>query len=82
MVKTFDITVSMEERWIPHFLTMLKEMENNGKAGRSRLIAFYSDGDGDFQPKFITTYPFDAVNKVKANKEYVAKHLNDLYDAG
>jgi len=49
---TFSITCSMKERWISPFLSMLKHMESLGGAGQSRLIGFYADGDGDFQPKF------------------------------
>lgn len=48
----FTIKVSMEDRWIPYFLTFLKRMEVNGKVGHSELLGFYSDGDGDFRPKF------------------------------
>lgn len=82
MVKTFSIDVQMSEEWIDPFLSMLKEMEFNGKVGRSRLIAFYSDGDGNFRPKFQFSCPFEQVEKKKINKEYVAKHLDDFYDAG
>lgn len=76
------INVEMEDRWVPHFLSMLKEMEFNGKVGRSRLIAFYSDGDGDFHPKFEFSCPFEQVDKVKLDKEFAWKYLNDFYDAG
>lgn len=48
----FTIECSMEERWIPHFLGMLKAMESFGSMGCSRRITFYSDGDGDYRPKF------------------------------
>lgn len=82
MNKKFTIDVEMEERWIPHFLSMLKEMEHYGKIGRSRLLAFYADGDGDFHPKFNFSIPFEKVEKKRLNKEYVAKHLDDFYDAG
>lgn len=82
MVKTFSIDVQMPEEWVDTFLSMLKEMEDNGKAGRSRLIAFYSDGDGNFRPKFRPTCKFNQVEKKKINKEYIAKHLDYFYDAG
>ena len=42
----------MNERWIPHFLAMLKQMEYLGNIGSSKNVVFYSDGDGDFRPKF------------------------------
>lgn len=81
MIKTFSIDVQMPEEWIDPFLSMLKEMEDNGKAGRSRLIAFFSDGDGNFRPKFQFSCPFKKIKKKKINKEYIAKHLDYFYDA-
>ena len=51
----FTINVKIQKRWVPCFLSMLKLMEHYGKIGASRRIAFYSDGDGNFQPKF--TWP-------------------------
>jgi len=50
--KTFTITCTIRDRWIPHFLGMLKKMEYLGNIGASRRITFYSDGDGDYRPKF------------------------------
>jgi len=49
---TFSITCTMNSRWVPHFLAMLKYMQQLGGLGGSRKVAFYSDGDGDFRPKF------------------------------
>ncbi len=51
-MKKFTIDVEMNERWIPHFLSMLDYIETCGKIGTSRYAAIYADGDGDFQPKF------------------------------
>ena len=48
----FTIEVEMQTRWIPHFLAMLKKMQQYGSLGCSREITFYSDGDGDFRPYF------------------------------
>lgn len=48
----FTIDCEMKERWVPHFLAMLKYMQQLGSIGGSRMISFYSDGDGDFNPKF------------------------------
>lgn len=48
----FTIKVIMKNRWIPHFLAMLKYMQTLGSMGGSRKVSFYSDGDGDFRPKF------------------------------
>lgn len=50
--QTIEIKVTMRKRWIPHFLAMLKYMEQLGRLGSSREVTFYSDGDGDFRPKF------------------------------
>lgn len=51
-VKTFTIECSMKERWVPHFLGMLKYMQQLGGMGSSRTVSMYADGDGDFHPKF------------------------------
>lgn len=48
----FTINCEMEQRWVPHFLSMLKYMQYLGGIGSSRKVSFYSDGDGDFRPKF------------------------------
>ena len=51
-IETFTIKCQMEKRWVRHFLAMLKYMQQLGFLGSSRLVSFYSDGDGDFRPKF------------------------------
>jgi len=48
----FTITVDMPDRWVPQFLGMLKYMQVLGSVGGSRMVSFFSDGDGDFRPKF------------------------------
>ena len=48
----FTIECEMEERWKDYFLSFLKTMECFGQMGHSELLGFYSDGDGDFKPKF------------------------------
>jgi hypothetical protein len=48
----FTINVTMQKRWTPHFLSMLRAMQNYGAIGSSRHICIYSDGDGDFRPRF------------------------------
>ena len=45
---TFTIECEMNKRWVPHFLGMLKYMQQLGGLGGSRKVSFYSDGDGDF----------------------------------
>lgn len=52
MEKTIHIEATMEERWLPYFLGMLDTMQGLGGIGASRMIQFYSDGDGDFRPTF------------------------------
>ena len=49
MAKTveFNIKVTMNERWVNDFCSMLHWMESCGKLGYSSVVAFYSDGDGD-----------------------------------
>jgi hypothetical protein len=75
--KKFTISCEMSERWIPQFLGMLKMMQTLGGLGGSRIVKFYSDGDGDYQPKFEwdkdLPKPAQAIDK--SNDEY-------LYDAG
>lgn len=76
MEKKFIIETEMEERWIPHFISMLSMMESLGDMGRSRRIQFYSDGDGDFRPKFTTNIEYMSIDP-KINSEGVL-----CYDAG
>lgn len=75
--KTFTITCTMKERWVPHFLGMLKYMQQLGGMGSSRNVGMYADGDGDFHPKF----------KWDESLPEVAKPASDtggdrFYDAG
>ena len=49
---TFNVTCTMPERWADAFCSMLSLMEKNGNIGHSSIIGFYSDGDGDYRPKF------------------------------
>lgn len=72
----FTVTVEMQTRWIPHFMSMLKYMETLGSIGSSREVTFYADGDGDFRPKFSTKYKYDKQNPIKDDNGH------RLYDAG
>jgi hypothetical protein len=49
---TITITATMGERWVPHFLGLLREMERLGAVGSSRTLRFFADGDGDYRPRF------------------------------
>jgi len=74
---TFTITCTMKTRWVPHFLSMLKYMQQLGNLGGSRKVALYSDGDGDFRPKFQWgTTLSDVAVPIEDNRG------NRLYDAG
>lgn len=77
--KTFNIKVTMKERWIPYFCSMLLEMQRNGKIGHSGIIGFYSDGDGDFRPKFEFDTEFERVDGYTEN---IPEDLEIIFDAG
>lgn len=49
---TFTVRCTMKRRWAAQFLGMLKRMEILGTVGASRPVTFFSDGDGDYRPKF------------------------------
>lgn len=75
MNKSFTINVEMEERWVDDFCSMLKEMERLGDIGSSKFLAFYSDGDGDFRPKFN----FDTnCNKTQSDLKRIDAHIYDV----
>ncbi len=74
---TFNITVTMQDRWIPHFLAMLKQMQLMGSWGCTRIIRFVSDGDGDFRPTFEWS------SDLPVSTEYDEKDFDErVYDAG
>ena len=45
-----NIKATMDERWVNDFCSMLNWMQRCGELGHSSVVAFYSDGDGDFRP--------------------------------
>jgi hypothetical protein len=55
---------------------MLKYMQYLGNVGSSREVAIYSDGDGDFRPKFEWDFEVEPA--------YPKREVNGdrLYDAG
>ena len=73
----FTIECEMKDRWIPHFLAMLRYMEFLGKIGGSRKVGIYADGDGDFHPKF--EWSMDLPSNAKPISDVDG---NRLYDAG
>lgn len=56
-------------------------MESCGNLGHSSVVGFYSDGDGDFRPKFNinTEYKITYGYRKKDGKEL--PNLEVLYDA-
>ena len=74
MKKKFTIEVEMEERWIDCFMSMLNKMEHLGNSGASRDVSIYSDGDGDFRPKFKADVDWEKMEPVDKNSSH--------YDAG
>jgi hypothetical protein len=73
----FTIEVEMQDRWVCHFLAMLKYMEQLGNLGGSREVCIYSDGDGDFRPKFKWDPSLPSEAKAVSDK-----NGNKVYDAG
>lgn len=76
--KTFTIEVTMNERWVDDFCSMLKRMEKCGNIGHSEIISFYADGDGDFRPHFNIGTAFNTVPA----KSRISSDVTILYDAG
>jgi hypothetical protein len=55
---------------------LLKYIEYLGNVGGSRMISLYSDGDGDFRPKFIFN------DKLKCKEKPIKdENGNRTYDA-
>lgn len=83
-ITNFNINVSMEERWVPYFVSFLKRMEADGRIGHSEMLGFFADGDGDFRPSFAFE-PFD-LDDIKVMKRETKTHdiEKDLhyFDAG
>ena len=75
--RKFTIVCEMPERWISHFLSMLRYMQQLGTIGGSRQVSIYSDGDGDFRPKF--DWPDDLSDQAEPVSD---DNGNRLYDAG
>lgn len=72
----FTVTCKMRKRWAIQFLAMLKLMEYFGQVGSSRTVSFYSDGDGDFRPKFESSITFPEV------EEALKTSTDNNFDAG
>ncbi len=75
-MKEFTIRVKMRERWIPHFMSMLRYIESLGSVGASRMVSIYADGDGDFQAKFEADVDWEIKEPIKDDDG------DRIYDAG
>lgn len=78
----FTIKATMNERWIKDFCSMLKWMERCGEIGHTSIIGFYSDGDGDFRPKFDIDCDFEQVNGYWRKDGKELPKLEVIFDAG
>lgn len=70
----FTIECEMEERWVDQFLSFLSYMQMNGVQGNSEIVGFYSDGDGDFKPKFC-------FEKLNFEWNYAPLHRLSIYSS-
>lgn len=77
-----NIKVTMHERWVNDFCSMLKWMESCGNLGHSSVVGFYSDGDGDFRPKFEFDREFEKQHGYWAREGENLPKLEVIYDAG
>lgn len=82
MKKSFTITCEMEERWINHFMSFLHMIQSYGNLGHSAALAFYSDGDGDFRPKFTSDIKWERVDGMSTETFPTLSGVEYLYDAG
>ena len=75
--RKFNIECEIPERWVNDFCSFLEHLERNGKIGRSAVVGFYADGDGDFRPKFKIHTDYEKTDGIKM------EHIPEkLYDAG
>lgn len=77
--KEFTIQCKMEERWIPHFLSMLREIEYNGNVGHSGGVAFFADGDGDCRFRFSADIDYERQEPREISPSIT---FGVMYDAG
>ena len=78
----FNINVKMNERWVNDFCSMLNWMQSCGNMGHSSIVAFYSDGDGDFRPKFEFDREYEKTNGYWAKDGKQMPNIEVIYDAG
>ena len=78
--RTFNIEVTMNERLVDDFCSMLHWMQTCGHLGHSSVVGFYSDGDGDFRPEFNINTEYYITNGIDGKKYNVAPEV--IFDAG
>lgn len=83
------IDAKMEERWVGQFIGMLEQMQLLGRIGASRTLAFFSDGDGDFNPKFSYTFfdraAYERITVPEEGAPLLGKSIytgDQIFDAG
>ena len=82
---TFNVKVTMNERWVNDFCSMLSWMQSCGDIGHSSLVGFYADGDGDFRPKFEIDREYEKKSGFWENDYEEADRFPKsevIYDAG
>lgn len=79
--KTFNVKVTMEERWIDDFCSMLNWMQYCGSMGHSSLVGFFADGDGDFRPRFEIDTNYEKKDGIRS-KDTPLSEPEVLFDAG
>lgn len=79
---TFNIKVTMKERWVNDFCSMLNWMQCCGNAGHSSIVGFYSDGDGDFRPEFEFDREFEKTKGYWRADGTKLPDLEVIFDAG
>lgn len=70
--KEFTIKVKMQERWVPHFLSMLAHMERLGDLGASAVVRFNVDGDGGFRANFEPDIEWEQIERWNQTGERVS----------
>lgn len=76
----FTINVTMKDRWVDDFCSLLKWMEHCGAVGHSSFVGFFADGDGDFRPKFDISIPFQQKDGIP--KDEIQWKPEIMFDAG
>ena len=81
--KTFTIEVTMNERWVNDFCSMLNWMQSCGNMGHSSMVGFYADGDGDFRPEFKISTEWDKTEGIwRVDRDRPLPEMEVYYDAG